>query len=47
MKLKLTTLCDNLSGHLNFTAAWGLSVLVECVEQFSIDHVEALHFITF
>jgi len=30
MTLKLTTLCDNLSGHLNFSAAWGLSVLVEC-----------------
>ncbi len=30
MNLKLTTLCDNLSGHLNFSAAWGLSVLVEC-----------------
>ncbi len=29
MSLKLTTLCDNLSGHLNFSAAWGLSVLVE------------------
>jgi 7,8-dihydropterin-6-yl-methyl-4-(beta-D-ribofuranosyl)aminobenzene 5'-phosphate synthase len=29
MALKLTTLCDNLSGHLNFSAAWGLSVLVE------------------
>ena len=30
MRVKLTTLCDNLSGNINFTAGWGLSILVEC-----------------
>ncbi len=30
MTVKLTTLCDNLSGNINFAAGWGLSILVEC-----------------
>lgn len=29
MTVKLTTLCDNLSGHIGYGAAWGLSILVE------------------
>ncbi|MCK5836244.1 MAG: MBL fold metallo-hydrolase, partial [Desulfobacula sp.] len=29
MKLRLTTLCDNLAGSLGYVAEWGLSILVQ------------------
>ena len=33
MKIRLTTLCDNLAGSLGYLAEWGLSILVQYGEE--------------